>query len=76
MDIENIVVHGQAGIAMAANIVDQGKRIEALQNLVREWRKFGQSVWEQKPLECRSLGKLERETAQLLREEGPSHEWQ
>lgn len=68
----------EAGVAMAASIVDQGKRIEelqgdlasavshikALEQLVREWKKYGQSVWE-----CKHPDELVYLTEQLLGEE-------
>lgn len=56
----------EAGVAMANNIVDQGKRIEALQELVREWRAFG---WTDDVSGSLEWLDLDTKSAQLLGEE-------
>jgi hypothetical protein len=38
---EQIEIMQESGVAMAANIADQGNRIEALEQLLRKWRAFG-----------------------------------
>lgn len=53
-----------ADVAMAQNIVDQGKRIEALQNLVKGWRGLTEDV-----LPDFTLTELQEQTAQLLGED-------
>lgn len=80
---DQLEIMQEAGVAMASNIVDQGKRIEALQNLVREWRKFSDKIaqelleieqeedcppWRDLPKKRRD-DQLEKKTAQLLGEE-------
>src|SRR5579872_1237569 len=74
LDVSNeLATMQESGVAMAANIVEQGNRIQELEQLVKEWRKLLEDrdsvstasehhVWE----ECES--ELREKTSQLLGE--------
>jgi hypothetical protein len=70
---EKLETMQEAGVAMASNITDQGKRIDALENLVREWRHYYQiDALDDDSEHYARHHEIFRQTAQLLGEEPQS----